>query len=492
MNAAQAPLLPGDVARTITKHPLRLIVPVVGLTLVAFVYAGLRQPTWEAAQALVVRDEAGDRLTRPGQFAHTDEMKTSQETILELVKSRNVLSRALVDVAPPADRDPALSWPSDADVEALQAKVKLTPPKGAEFGKTEVFYLKVQDTSHNRAVALAAAVCGQLQHRFSELRESKAKSTIDELTRSVELAQNDLTAATRALSDIEKAVGSDLAELRILNESPSGDGDLRRMATDLEKELRTARAAQAESQEFLKLLAEAKTDPGKLVASPSVFLKSQPALGRLKDGLVDAQLRTGQLLGTMDENHPLVRGARAAEQAIRGQLHDEIGAAMQGIDMDLTINQQRIQTLQQQEAALGERFGRLAAVRAEYANLVTATKNRSETLKSVEHELAEARASQHAARSASLISLIDSPDAGTHPAGPSRAIIVLGGIVGGLAIGLAISLFGAELGIEGRLQKQRARHGGPAGGQRSTRLANLKRAWRRVAKVRVYSASASN
>ncbi|HEX3725054.1 MAG TPA: Wzz/FepE/Etk N-terminal domain-containing protein, partial [Pirellulales bacterium] len=139
MNAAHAPLLPGDVIRTITKHPLRLIVPVVGFVLLAVVYSGLRQPTWEAAQALVVRDEAGDRLTRPGQFAHTDEMKTSQETIMELVKSRTVLSRALVDVGPPADRDPALTWPSEGDVESLQGRVKLTPPKGAEFGKTEVF-----------------------------------------------------------------------------------------------------------------------------------------------------------------------------------------------------------------------------------------------------------------------------------------------------------------------------------------------------------------
>jgi uncharacterized protein involved in exopolysaccharide biosynthesis len=256
----------------------------------------------------------------------------------------------------------------------------------------------------------------------------------------------------------------------------------------LEKELRTARAAQVESRGFLKLLTEAKADPNQLLASPLVLLKSQPALGRLKDGLVDAQLRTGQLLGAMGENHPLVRGARAAEQAIRGQTHDEIAVAVQGIEADMMINQQRIETLQQQEAALAARFGRLGAVRAEYANLVSSTKNRSETLKTVEHDLAEARASQYAARNASLISLIDSPDAGTHPVGPSRAIIMLGGIVGGLAIGVAISLFGAELGIANPQQKRRSRHSG----QSAKPLANLKQAWRRVSKVPAYSPSASN
>ena len=53
------------------------------------------------------------------------------------------------------------------------------------------------------------------------------------------------------------------------------------------------------------------------------------------------------------------------------------------------------------------------------SNLVTATKQRSETLRAVERDLAEARASQAAARSASLINLVDSPTAGTR-AGAAR------------------------------------------------------------------------
>jgi polysaccharide biosynthesis transport protein len=149
-----------------------------------------------------------------------------------------------------------------------------------------------------------------LQDRFAQLRETKAGSASEELTRTVELARGDLDKATAALREVERRVGIDLAELRILNESPSGDSDLRHSATELKRELRTYQAAQPESEAFLKLLTAAKDDPSKLLASPSMLLKSQPALGRLKDGLVDAQLRTGQLLGTYSEAHPLVKGAR--------------------------------------------------------------------------------------------------------------------------------------------------------------------------------------
>jgi succinoglycan biosynthesis transport protein ExoP len=434
----QATIRPSDVVQTVTEHPWRTIVPVAVVTLLALAYAVARPTSWEAAQALVVRDEVGDRLTRPGKFAHVDEMKTSQETILELAKSRGVLSKALAEIGPPTDRHASRPWPSEQDLEALQGNVKITPPKGAEFGKTEVFYLKVQDTNQHRAVELTLAICRQLQNRFAELREAKAHSTIDELTRSVTLAHDDLATATRALGDMEQRFGGDLSELRILNESPSGDSDLRRTAIELEKELRGYQATQTEGQELLKLLASAQGDPSKLLASPSVLLKSQPALGRLKDGLVDAQLRTGQALGTMSQDHPLVQAAHAAEQAIGEQLHDEIGVAIRGIEVDLRVNADRIRALEEQNSAIQGRLGRLATVRAEYANLVAATKYRGETLKAVERDLAEARSSQAAARAASLINLVDSPDAGSRPLGPGRTTIVLAGIGGGLLIALAI------------------------------------------------------
>ena len=436
----QSPIRPQDIVRIVRQNAWQIVLPALALASLAAAYAYMRPTTWEASQALIVRDEAGDRLTRPGRFAQADEMKTSQETILELARSRTVLSRALAEVGPAATSVVPGVYPSELDLESLQASVKVTPPKGAEFGKTEVFYLKVQDPNRDRAIALARAICVQLQDRFAALREAKAKSTIDELTRTVNLAEESLTEATASLAALEGSVGSDLGELRMLNELPSADSDLRRTAIELDKELRAYRATQTENEEFLKLLRSAKSDPSKLLASPSVLLKSQPSLGRLRDGLVDAQLRTGQALGTMSEGHPLAQGARAAERAIQEQLHSEMSVAIRGVEADLRVNAHRIQSLEQQSAEIQSRLGRLANVRAEYSNLVSTTKHRSEALKAVEHDLAEARASQAAAHATSLINLIDAPDAGTRPLGPGRTTIVLAGLAGGLMMGLAYVL----------------------------------------------------
>src|SRR5262249_13584251 len=55
-----------------------------------------------------------------------------------------------------------------------------------------------------------------------------------------------------------------------------------------------------------------------------------------------------------------------------------------------------------------------------------------------EQQLAEARASSAAARTASVIAAIDTPVAGDSPIGPGKATIVLAGALGGLMLGLGI------------------------------------------------------
>jgi polysaccharide biosynthesis transport protein len=425
----------------LAAHKRRWLVPTAVFTVLALLYATLRTPTWEATQALIVRDEAAGRvgsLNRPGQFGRAEEMKTAQETILELVKSETVVAAALREVGPPNAQADSKNWPSERDIESLQGSVKLSPPKGAEFGKTEVFYLKVQSNNQQRAVKLAEALCQQLQLRFEQLRKMKAQSVTGELLKTVSLAQADLDASTNKLTKMEQQVGSDLAELRVLTESASGDSDLRRTSIELENELRAQRAIVANNQELLALLKSAQQDPGRLLASPNRLLESQPALRRLKDGLVDAQLRTAALLGPMAEAHPSVQSAKAAEQAISEHLHNELNIATRGIEVDLRVANERVRTLEAQRQAVQQRFANLATVRAEYSNLVAATRHRAEILKTAQQDLSESRASQAAAHTASLINPLDHPATGSRPTGPGRTVIVLAGLLGGLLTGFGV------------------------------------------------------
>ena len=86
---------PYEVLGILATHWRRLLAPAVVLGVMAAVYAAVSPPTWQASQALMIRNEAANSDSAQGKFSRSDEMKTVQETILELVKSRVVLAGAL-------------------------------------------------------------------------------------------------------------------------------------------------------------------------------------------------------------------------------------------------------------------------------------------------------------------------------------------------------------------------------------------------------------
>lgn len=471
-------------ARILVVHPKRWLVPTLVVGLLAAAYAVVRPPTWEASQALIVRNEAANNQQGPGKFNHTDEMKTVQETILEVAKSRGVLGAALRAVGPPTtNKTNQGAWPAGRDVVQLREAVKLVPPKGAEFGKTEVFYLHVGDHDRDRALALNLAICDRLQARFQELRDAKAQSMIEELVKTVDLARADLEESTRRLTATEAEVGSDLAELRILHDATSGDSALRRTITEIRNELRQIRATGQASRQLLALLREAQEDPGKLVATPNRLLQSQPALRRLKEGLIDAQIRTAGLKGTMSDEHPLVRSAKHSEKEIRRDLYDELAIAVRGLQLELQLNTDREAMLQRQLAKALDRLSRLASLRATYSNQVAETRHRAGLLEKAERNLAEARAAHAGAKASSLMGRIDAPDAGIQPVGPSRAGIVLIGIAGGLLTGFGVLVLtvqspraSSQIGVPGNGAQRRSRAPFPGDSPRSTPATSLKQA----------------
>jgi uncharacterized protein involved in exopolysaccharide biosynthesis len=277
-----------------------------------------------------------------------------------------------------------------------------------------------------------------LQARFQQLRDVKAQGMIAELEKAVSMAQSDMSAITGKLAELETSVGSDLAELRILHESSSADSDLRRRSLELETELRQAWLTQRSEQSLLNLLQSAGVDQGRLLAMPGRLLESQPSLKRLKEGLVDAQLTTAELLGRMSADHPSVRAAVESEEEISRQLHQELEIACRGVNVNLQLATERAQSLSEQLADTRERLAKLGSLRAVYSNLIADVQQRSVLLAASQRELSEARSNQAGAHSSSLIYTIDDPDAGIRPVGPGRLTIVLAGVMAGLLVGGAV------------------------------------------------------
>ena len=437
-NLQQSVISPKELVHVLCVRWRLWFVPALVVGLGTAIYAFTYHDTWEASQALIVRNEAANNERGPGKFAQPEEMKAIQETLLEIAHSRGVLEAALKQVGPAADCDNTETWPTDRDIETCRKTVKLVPPKGAEFGKTEVFYLTVRDHDRSRAVALNEAIYDRLQTRFQQLRNEKARSMVDELNKTVSLAKADLTESTGQLAAVETGIGGDLAELRSMQDVGASDSALRRSVEEIRNQIREARTTAKSDAELLAVLEAAQDDPGRLVAAPSRLLESQPALKRLKDGLLDAQLATAKLLGTRSADHPLVVAARETEEAIGRHLHDELAVAIRGMEVESRLNADRQKLLEEQFAAANDRLHKLAEIRASYETQAAENRNRAGLAERAEQNLAEARAALAGAKMANLISRIDAPDAGAKPIGPGRTVIALSGVLGGLIAGLGV------------------------------------------------------
>jgi uncharacterized protein involved in exopolysaccharide biosynthesis len=431
---------PREIGRLLATYWRRWAAVTLLVTAAAAVYARIAPQIWQASQTLIVRNEAVGSEAEPGKFRGAEDLKSIQETIMELSKGHGVLKAALVEVGPPANEARPSAWPSDRDIENLQKAVKIAPPKGVEFGASEVFYLEVRDKDRTRVAELSSALSHQLQLHLQEIRDAKAQSMIEELNKAVQLAKSDLQAATAQLTALEKEVGSDLPELRSLLDSNSSDTSLRRTVSEIENELRQFRGTEKANRQLLALLKEAKADPTRLMAAPTRLLDSQPALRRLKDGLVDAQLRTATLQGRMSAEHPEVISAKEAEAQVAERLHAELSAAIRGLESELTFDANRLAMLEDQRNNASARLTRLAGLRASYTNLLSETTNRAKLLDRAEQNLASARSDSASAKAASLIARVDAPDTGTSPVSPSALVIVLGGLLGGLLTGLGMVL----------------------------------------------------
>lgn len=410
--------------------------PTAVCAVLSTVFALLMTRYWQADQALVVRHEVTSSSTgQPGDFADLYEMRTFQETILELAKSRQVISATLRAVAQ-AESSSVNAEPTEKTVVAFRKRLTMSPPGGAEFGKTKVFYLGVKDKNRERAIRTVGELSRQLDLRLRQLRNDQAQSVVAELEQQVELANRSHQVQTRQLEEFESQVGSDLGELRMLHGGFSGQSDLRQQTVALESESRLATARVREAEQLQVVLQTAQREPEQLIAMPNSLLTSQPTLRRLKDGMVDAQLRAAQLGGTRTAKHPQVMAANEAVLHIRSDLHNELRVAIQGVEIELGLSRGRSADLQKQLQQVHNRLANLAQHRAEYSNRVSALENSRAVLDHARKQLTEARAEQVAANSASLVAPIDRPDAGTHPVGMGRTSVLMLGTLGGLILGL--------------------------------------------------------
>ena len=425
-------------ARTARTRPALWIVPICAALLIGTLIAFLGPKKWDATQAFFVREELIGRIVGPGRFDSLDTMKTAQETIQEISKRPGVLHRMLKQIGHDSNRPLSADWPSDEDIESIQGAISFYAPGGAEVGKTEVLILKIVASSRERAKMMAQTLFDEAQAELRRVRTNRALSMEKEVTVAANLAQQRLATSAKAVSKIEAQVGSDLSELRSLNDSLSGTSEIRRMDSKIQEELRAAQTELESNIKQQETLAAALNDPSILVATPKELLNLQPSLAHLKNKLLDAQAEQATVRGRYKDVHPTAEAAGLVVEDMRNQITRELSNAQRGLETQISLAQMKIDGLLKRSDQLNQRLGKLAGLRVYYSQAVDTMRRCEEDLQQTQQELGQAMAIRQVADTVDLITRVDDAQASTQPVGPSKKTLLAGCLLAGLTMGLGL------------------------------------------------------
>lgn len=421
-------------------HRYVVIIPTALFTVLSLVYAIFGPKQYLASQALDVRNELIGQGDRAGKFPSWEMARTAQETILEISKNTNVIAQTLEQVGPPAGKA-AASWPDDETIESMQDSISLHAPNGQELGKAEVVHLSVKESSRERAYAVIMVLLDNVELQLRKVRQERAASMEVESLQAMKIAREDLNNSLAKIKELEEQIGPDLPELRTLNQASAGEGSHQRELIQLRNELRDAINTQNLLEGQRKALKLAVNEPAHLIQTPNELLQLQPALNDLKKGLSEARLELARTQSQYTEIHPKTRNAKQKVEDTMSQIRAELNTALLGLETQQNLNTKRIALLNAQEQDLIDRKKNLARVRAEYDALQSEVNHRSDVLKKAQEQLNEAKSTRLAAEEVNLITRIEEPQVGSAPLGPSKKMIVLGGMLGGLMIGLGLVTF---------------------------------------------------
>lgn len=404
--------------------------------LIGVSYSMVTKDIYSARQSLVVRDEATRSVDRLGRFASQSELKAAQETLLEMARNREVVAAALRQIGPP-DGGIDDQWPTLATVDStIKKSVNLLAPQGAEFGNTEVVYLEVKAGQRDRAVQFCHAIYDNLTKHLRDVRRVRADSVIIELTHARDMAKANLIEVTKRMLVVEVKFGADLAELRSLSDTNAGISSIHRTLALTSEQHQAAELELDKLKSVHALLVAGSKDPQKLLISGGDLLSTQPSLQRLKDGLIDAQLRASQLSGIYTLENPKRRAAIATEREIRDRIVQEALSATESMKPMLELQAAQVAKLTRKFDSLSSKLEMLAEARTSYAEIESELKQRTDQLAHAEQRLADAQASRSAALTTSLIAELGPPQVSEKPVGPGTPTMTLGAMMAGLIFGL--------------------------------------------------------
>ncbi len=420
----------------LNRNRVLILVPLIVCVVLGTLYSLLTPRGFMASQTLMLRDDLLGDSFKPGRFQSEESLKNAQETVLHLARKPAVIAAALSSTYP--EKYSGITA-SSSEVESFQGKISISPPNGAEFGKTDVIILNVKASSPDMASCLATSLHSEVEKNLRLVRADRLTSMQNELRAQYEQAFENYSLAANKVREIEDSVGEDLESLRAMTESHSGNGELHRALEQIRNERRVATDQLDLIEKQLQYLQQLQSDGEQVLATNNELMRLQPALDRLYNGLVDAKLKLASAEGIYRAEHPTLKTNRNAVEATRMQIQLEISTIQDGLEQQKNIANQRLKRLEASEDLYRKRSLIVNKNRVEYQTISNELTRRGEAMAKLQNTLAEVESCASTEHEYNLLTSMGVPEV-KQASGMSRAsLILLAAILGG-CIGLGIAI----------------------------------------------------
>jgi len=435
--------------RTVWQYRWRIAMCALASAAVAGCVAAITPWTWRASMTAWLVPQTIAR-EQQGEFSYDADRRLAVqlENFRQVALSDEVLAEVLDRVATgPPDADVS----RDAQVRGLRDRIKMSTPKGTEFGRSEMFQITVVDDAPARALAIAEAFKDVSQQRYTQLCVQKANALVKQASKACDQAEAVFGVGQRARRRLDRQAGADVHDLRTLATRPDGDMLLDKAMVDIYGERQKLEGEVREHQRRLEAVrqAAAQLTDADLWALPSGLLGDNKDLGAARAGLADLTATLAQLRARFTEQYPKVQAVRRELVDARQRLRRSLTAFLASLGSDLAARQERLTYLTKQERNHRDRLARLERMRIAYVTATDAVDRATERVRVTAQQKAAAAEIEARARRAQLLVFVDPPKVDDQPVNPPRQKHILVGLALGLAAGLGVALLSrqADLGV---------------------------------------------
>ncbi len=406
------------------------------------VVAALTPKAYQAHQPFLIRDETSTHLLT-GKFQSLEWLKSAQETIQEVAKHPDVLRAAMQQVGPASGFAKRAQYPSETEMESFRDSVWISSPGGNELGRSEIIHLNVRAESRERALRLTQLISDGISRQMRIIRTQRAASIEAELAAAVESAECRVKEVTKELVEMEKSLGEDLIELRsMMDDKVTSDSALLKpFLLSVDAELLICNNSLQRIEQDIAFFQQAEENLSNLLGLPNDLLEQYQSLKELRTSLVTAQIAMADVMSKYRPGHVRYVAAETRLRSLESQIRQELHVSIENAGARRVFVESRARSLSEQRVHRIDQLKRLAELRTPYQTLTAIQLSATNSLKTAQAELAQARAARLAASQIDLLTPMEEAQAATRSVGLSRSLIAIGAVGCGLFVGLGLMMF---------------------------------------------------